>query len=364
MKSKNALGSVLSQLCLAAMILAAGSPAVRAEPARQEHLPRILVLATGGTIAGTASARSAIAYNAGGVLGEQLVASVPGLDQLAVIKAEQVSNIGSQDMNSQVWTQLAKRIKQAFDRNEADGVVITHGTDTMEETAFFLDNVLDVSKPVVLVGAMRPSSAVSADGPGNLYEAVEVAASEKSRNRGVLVVMNDTIHTARVVTKTNTTSVQTFLDPNDGPAGLVDPASIHYFMPAAPRHKLALALPSAGLPRVEIVYAHADMDADQIEAAVHDHAKGIVLAGVGDGNASQAALGALEDAARHGIVVVRSSRVGGGLVNRNVEVSDDKAGFVVSYDLNPQKARLLTQLLIGNGITTPANVQQAFDDAY
>lgn len=355
---------VLQTIMAAALALAAGSHAFAADTTPTKRAPRILVLATGGTIASTGDARSAIGYNAGGVTGEQLTASVPGLDKLASIKAEQISNIGSQDMNSKVWYQLAARIKQAFERDEADGIVITHGTDTMEETAFFLDNVLAVSKPVVLVGSMRPSTAVSADGPGNLYEAVEVAASPQSQNRGVLVVMNDTIHGPRWVTKTNTTSVQTFHNPNAAPVGYVDPASIRYLSPAPAGRKQALDVPMGGLPRVDIVYAHADMDAVQIDDAVKHNAKGIVLAGVGDGNASKAALDALEAAARKGVVVVRSSRVGSGFVNRNVEVSDDKTGFVVSYDLNPQKARVLTQLLIGNGVTAADKVQKAFDVTY
>lgn len=363
--SKTPREVVMQTMALAALTLSAGSYAVIATAADAGTAkPRILVLATGGTIASTGDARSAIGYNAGGVTGEQLMASVPGLDKLANIKAEQISNIGSQDMNSKVWYQLAARIKQAFDRNEADGVVITHGTDTMEETAFFLDNVLATRQPVVLVGSMRPSTAVSADGPGNLYEAVEVAASAQSGNRGVLIVMNDTIHGPRWVTKTHTTSVQTFGNPNGGPLGYVDPASVRYLTPAPAARKPPLSVPNGGLPRVDIVYAHADMDATQIDDALRHNAKGIVLAGVGDGNASKAALDALASAAKQGVVVVRSSRVGSGFVNRNVEVSDDKTGFVVSYDLNPQKARVLTQLLIGNGVNSADKVQKAFDATY
>ena len=372
MKAKYVRRPLLLRGMLTAVVALSLNHAVAAEeqpntPSSAEatkHLPRILVLATGGTIASKADPRSAIGYNAGGVAGDQLVASVPGLGKLATIKAEQISNIGSQDMNSKIWYELAARIKLAFDRNEADGVVITHGTDTMEETGFFLNNVLPSSKPVVLVGSMRPSDANSADGPNNLYDAVEVAASPKSVNRGVLIVMNDTIHSPRWATKTDTTAVQTFRDPNTGPLGYVDPASIRYLSPAPTGEKHTLHLPDGGLPRVEIVYAHADMDAQQIDDAVRNKAKGIVLAGDGDGNASQAALDALEAAAKKGIVVVRSTRVSSGFVNRNVEVPDDKNGFVASYDLNPQKARVLTQLLIGNGITSPESVQKAFSATY
>jgi L-asparaginase len=332
---------------------------------QNKKLPRIVVLATGGTISGTADARSAIGYNSGERTGQQLLKDVPGIGKFATITAEQVSNVGSHDMNDGIWFQLAKRIDQIFDRGEADGVVITHGTDTMEETAFFLKNVLHSRRPVVLVGSMRPGGVVGADGPNNLLEAVEVAASPQSQGRGVMVVMNDTIHDPRWITKTNTTSVQTFLSPNAGPTGFVDPASIRFVTPVTDSRQSPYTLPAAGqLPRVDIVYAHSNMDASQIDHAVADNAKGIVIAGVGDGDVSKAALAAMERAAKMGIVVVRASRVGTGFVNRNVEVDDDKSGFVASLDLNPQKARVLTQLLIANGITTPAKVQQAFSATY
>lgn len=324
-------------------------------------LPHITVLTTGGTIAGQASGSSAIGYQAGQLSGSDLIAAVPGLDKLAVLSVEKISQVGSQDINDKIWFDLAKRIKELFDNNEADGVVITHGTDTMEETAFFLSLVLSPDKPVVLVGSMRPSTAVSADGPENLYEAVEVAASPKARGRGVMVVLNDTIHAPRAVTKTNTTSVQTFVSPNGGPEGYVDPASIRFTSPVvAPAHA-PYALPAnPPLPRVDIIYAHANMDAALIDDAVKGGAKGIVLAGVGDGNGSQAAVEALGNAVKQGVVVVRASRTGSGFVNRNVEVNDDKLGFVVSLDLNPQKARVLCQLLIANGVTKSSDVQAAF----
>jgi L-asparaginase len=325
-------------------------------------LPRILVLATGGTIAGQADPRATGAYKSGQITGEQLVQSVPGLDKLAQLSAEQISSIGSQDMNDKVWFALAHRIQQAFDKNEADGVVVTHGTDTLEETAFFLDNVLHADKPVVLVGSMRPATAVSADGPGNLYEAVQVAADSRSRGRGVMAVLDDKIQGARSVTKTNTTSVETFNSPNGGPIGYVDSAGgIRFMAQASGLKRATYELPANDqLPRVEIVYSHANMDAIPIEDAVSHGAKGIVLAGVGDGNTSKQALDALEQAAKKGIVVVRSTRVRSGFVTRNVEVDDDKTGFVVSEDLNPQKARVLLQLLIANGVTAPAELQRSF----
>jgi len=331
-----------------------------AQTATGAPLPRVLVLGTGGTIAGQASARAGNAYDSGKVSAADLIAAVPGMDKLAQISAEQIASIGSQDMNDKVWFDLAGRIKSAIENKEADGIVVTHGTDTMEETALFLQTVLDTDTPVVLVGSMRPSTAVGADGPANLYEAVKVATTPDARGRGVLVVLNDTIHGARWAQKTNTTSVDTFKSPDAGPVGSVDTGSVRFLQPASPAKGPKLKLPAAPpLPRVDIVYSHANMDAAPIEDAVKRGAKGIVLAGVGDGNSSKAAIDALAAAAKQGIVVVRSTRVGSGFVNRNVEVNDDQLGFAVSLDLNPQKSRLLLQLLLANGVSDVKAVQQA-----
>jgi L-asparaginase len=353
------LSTALTAFALLSCVI---NPAAAQDGAKATNLPRVLVLATGGTIAGQADPRASGAYKSGQITGEQLVQSVPGLDKLASLSAEQISSIGSHDMNDKVWFALARRIQQAIDNNEAEGIVVTHGTDTLEETAFFLDNVLHGDKPVVLVGSMRPATAVSADGPANLYEAVEVAADPRSRGRGVMAVLNDKIEAARSVTKTNTTSIETFGSPNGAPIGYVDSAGGIRFMAQGPGPKrTTYELPAeAQLPRVEIVYSHANMDAAPIEDAMSHGAKGIVLAGVGDGNTSKQALDALETAANKGIIVVRSTRVRSGFVTRNVEVDDDKNGFVVSEDLNPQKARVLTQLLIASGVKTPADLQRAF----
>jgi L-asparaginase len=352
---------LLLAIALAAAIVLSGLGRAGAQNQPDAALARVLVLATGGTIAGQASARAGNAYDAGKVSAADLVAGVAGLDKLAKISAEQISAIGSQDMNDKVWFALAARIKAAIDKKEADGIVVTHGTDTLEETAFFLQSILDTDVPVVLVGSMRPSTAVGADGPANLYEAVEVAASPQSRGRGVLVVLNDVVHGARWAQKTNTTSVDTFRSPDAAPLGYVDTASVRFLQPAIAAEKPKLRLPDAApLPRVEIIYAHANMDGGPVEDAVKRGAKGIVLAGVGDGNTSKEAIEALAAAAKAGVLVVRSTRVGSGFVNRNVEVNDDTLGFAVSLDLNPQKARILLQLLIANDITDPKAIQQAF----
>lgn len=325
----------------------------------KDALPRVLILATGGTISGKADARSAIGYDAGAATGEQLIDSVPGVEKLAQLKVEQVSNIASQNINSRIWFILTERIRKAFDNNEADAVVITHGTDTMEETAFFLDNVIGNAHPVVLTGAMRPSTAISADGPANIYEAVKVAADPGTQGRGVLVVFNDEVHSARGVSKTHTTALQTFHSPNLGLVGYVDPASVRFVSP--PKVHKYFSLPeSYQLPRVEIIYAYAGMDAQQIDDAIRAGAKGIVFAGMGDGNISAEALAGIERATKSGVIVVRSTRVGSGFVNRDVEVDDDRYGLVASMDLNPQKARILLQLVLSNSKNTPAEVQREF----
>ncbi len=338
-------------------------PASAGEGQAAAGLPRVLVLATGGTIAGKADPRSAIGYDAGSATGQQLVEAVPGVDRLAHLQVEQISNIPSQDMNHKVWFRLVERINTAFARHEADAVVITHGTDTMEETAFFLDTVLHHEQPVILTGSMRPGSAISADGPANIYEAVKVAASPQARGRGVLVVLNDTIHAAHWVSKADSTALQTFVSRNAGPVGIVDPAAVRFYGPA--RVRLALPLPAGEqLPPVDVIYAHADMDGRQIDESVRAGVKGLVIAGMGDGNVSAPAMQALDRAVKAGLVVVRSSHVGDGFVNRNVEVDDDAHHFVASYDLNPQKARLLLQILLAGGVQDVAAVQQAFAFGY
>ncbi|MFF2556738.1 asparaginase [Nocardia sp. NPDC058058] len=346
---------------------ATGQPSATSQAARQSpapgQLPRVTILATGGTIAGKANANSAVGYTAGEATAQDLIDAVPGIDKIAKLTAEQISNIGSQDMNDEVWLTLANRINQIFADDKADGIVVTHGTDTIEETAFFLDHVVAGPKPVVLAGSMRPSTALSADGPANLRSAVQVAATPAARDRGTMVVLNDTIHGAKDVTKTNTTSVQTFASPNTGPLGHVDAAAVTFAGPASTQPRLTFPVPDKSpLPQVAIVYSHSGMDATQVNDALGHGAQGIVLAGVGDGNTAKPVVAALSAAAGKGVLVIRSSRVGSGSVVRNAELNDDDLGTISALDLNPAKSRILTQLLLANGITDKAKVQQAFAD--
>ena len=314
-----------------------------------DKLPNVVVLATGGTIAGAAASDVQAAYTSGQVGVEQLLAAVPQAKKLAVMRGEQIANIGSQDMNDEVWLKLARRINELAAKSDVDGIVITHGTDTIEESAYFLNLVVKSKKPVVLTAAMRPSTALSADGPLNFFNAVAVAASKDAAGRGVLVVANDWIHGAGSLTKTSTTAVQTFLSPLSGLIGTVAYGEVEFYRGPVGRSTADSEFSLDGvtsLPRVDIVMAHENMDGKLIEAAVAAGSKGIVIAGVGNGNMTQPALDALAAQAKKGIVCVRSSRVTTGRVGRNVEVSDDKLGLVASDALNPQKARVLLRLAL------------------
>jgi len=314
-----------------------------------DKLPTVVVLATGGTIAGAAASDVQAGYASGQVGVDQLLAAVPQAKKLAAMRGEQIANIGSQDMNDEVWLKLARRVNELAAMPDVDGIVITHGTDTIEETAYFLNLVVKSRKPVVMTASMRPSTALSADGPLNFYNAVAVAANKDAAGRGVLVVINDWIHGASSLTKTSTTAVQTFLSPLRGLIGTVAYGESEFFRGPVGKNTVDSEFSLDGvtaLPRVDIVMAHANMDGAMIDAAVAAGAKGIVVAGVGNGNMTEAGLKALAAQAKKGIVCVRSTRVATGRVGRNVEVDDDKLSLIASDDLNPQKARVLLRLVL------------------
>ena len=330
--------------------------------AQDKKLPNIVILATGGTIAGAAATGTQAAYTSGAVTIDSMLAAVPGIKDLANIKGEQISNVGSQDMTFDIMLAVAKRCNEVLAGNAVDGVVITHGTDTMEESAFFLNLVVKSDKPVVLVGSMRPSTAVSADGPLNLYDAVAVAADPNAKGRGVLVVMNDWIHGAHSLTKTSTTAIQTFMSPLRGIVGVSAYGKNDFYNSPQWKHTSGSEFDITHvtkLPRVDIIYAYEDMTPDLIDASVANGSKGIVIAGVGNGNMNRSSLEAAARAAKKGVVVVRSSRVVTGTVGRNVEVNDDEMGFVASDELNPQKSRILLMLALLKPRTT-ADLQQLF----
>lgn len=311
--------------------------------------PNIHILATGGTIAGTGASATKTNYTAGQVAISTLLEAVPEVNNIANVTGEQIVKIGSQDMNDAVWLTLAKRINELFAQGNVDGIVITHGTDTMEETAFFLNLTVKSDKPVVLVGAMRPSTAMSADGPLNLYNAVVTAAAPQTIGKGVVIAMNGLILGAHGAMKTNTVDVQTFQSPNSGALGYVLNGKVFYNMETLKRHTTQSVFDVTNLnklPKVGIVYSYSNVEADVMTPFLHNGYQGIVHAGVGNGNIHQNLFPMLEKARRQGILVVRSSRVPTGPTTLDAEVDDNKYQFVASQELNPQKARVLLMLAL------------------
>ncbi|VEA72887.1 L-asparaginase 2 precursor [Serratia rubidaea] len=324
-------------------------------------LPSVTILATGGTIAGGGESATKSNYQAGQLGVEALVSAVPQLKEVADVQGEQIVNIGSQDMNDEVWLTLAKKINATAAKT--DGFVITHGTDTLEETAYFLDLTVKCDKPVVMVGAMRPATAMSADGPFNLYNAVVTAADKQSAGRGVLVAMNDSVLDARDVTKTSTTAVQTFQSPNYGPLGSIHNGKVDYQRMPQRKHTRATPFDVSkldALPKVGIVYSYANASDAPAKALIEDGYQGIVSAGVGNGNLYKTLFDTLATAAHQGVAVVRSSRVPTGATTEDAEIDDAKYGFVAAGTLNPQKARILLQLALTQ-TRDAAQIQQMFN---
>ena len=314
-----------------------------------EAKPKVAILATGGTIAGSTIAGSTdsklttTGYTAG-ILGvDTLIQAVPELKNLTNIMGEQIANVDSKDMNDEIWLKLAKRCNELL--NKVDGIVITHGTDTMEETAFFLNLVLKSDKPVVLVGAMRPATAISADGPKNLYNAVALAASPSAKGRGVMVAMNDKILGARDVQKTHTLNVNAF---DFGNLGYIVDGKVFFENATLKAHTKKAEFDVSkltSLPKVDILYTYSnDGSSVAAKALFENGTKGIVVAGSGAGSIHEAQKAMLKDLLKQGLKVVVSTRVKSGFVAVNDD--DKKLGFISGEDLNPQKARVLLMLAL------------------
>ncbi len=343
---------MLVLLCLAA-----------AAAAQAQNLPSVVILATGGTIAGTgATSTTTVGYTAAKVGVDALIAAVPELKKVANVRGEQVMQIASENMNNDAWLKLAKRVNTLLAQSDVDGIVITHGTDTIEETAYFLDLVVKSKKPVVIVGAMRPSTAISADGPINLYNAVLLAGSKEAVGKGVLVTLNDQINAGREVTKTNTSTMDTFKTPELGFLGYIQGSKPYFYRQSTRKNTADTPFDIMNLdklPQVDIVYGYANMNPIALNAFVAAGAQGIIHAGVGDGSLNNTVVPSLTEARKKGVVIVRSSRVGQGIVARNGEADDDKLDFVVSDTLNPQKARILLMLALTK-TTDSKEIQKMF----
>ena len=326
----------------------------------QAQLPRVIILATGGTIAGAGASADRAGYTAGKIPIDDLIGGIPAVKKIATITGEQVASVGSQDMTIDIWKKLAVRINEIFKNNEADAIVVTHGTDTQEETGYFLDLVVASEKAVVLTGSMRPATAISADGPKNLYDAITVAIDPKSKGRGVLVSFNEGIFDAREVMKLSTTKTNAFGSPNTGPIGQAYDGKVVYYLTST--REINVGTPfsvraDTKLPRVDIVYMYADAPADGIDMLIAKKVDGIVIAGVGNGNFNKAFTEAVKRAVNAGIVVCRASRTPSGRVVLHDEINDDQLGTIVSDDLSPQKARILLML----GLTKTKDKKQLQD---
>ena len=332
-------------------------------------LPHVLVVATGGTIASRAGSPEQLSGYRPAHTGGELVAAVPAIADVARVSVEEYSRKPSSSITPADWLALARQINDALaaesygDHGQVDGVVVTHGTDALEETAFFLNLTLHSEKPVVVVGAMRPASAISADGPLNLLNAIRVAGDPSSRGRGCLVVLNQEINSARDVTKTNTRLVQTFVARGLGVLGAVDNDRVIYYRSTERRHTYRSEFDVGGLaaedlPRVDITYEYAGADGTDVEAFVAKGARGIVLAGAGAGSAAPEQGDALERVAESGVIVARSSRTGSGGVGRRRD--DDHPNEVRADDLTPQKARILLMLAL-TVTSDPDEIRRIFD---
>jgi L-asparaginase len=340
-------------LTLAAVsLLHVASPA-RAQTAPGRELPLVWVLSTGGTISGQGASSTSLAeYKSGALLGEQLVAGVPEITQVASVKVEQIVNVSSTDVTIGNWLTIANRINAIFrDDPKVAGVVVTHGTNTLEETAYFLNLTVTFDRPVILVGSMRPASAISADGPLNLLNAIRTAVSPDARGKGVLAVLNDEINGARDVTKTNTYRVETFRAPELGLLGYVDADKVSFYRSSTKRHTARSEFDVSQLkelPKVDIVYSYVQPSLAVARALVADGVRGIVFAGTGAGLLSAGEREALKPflalPADTRPILVRSNRTGNGRVLGREEY--DSMGMIPADTLNPQKARILLMLAL------------------
>ncbi len=335
---------------VAVVVLAPGAAAAQTPAA---NLPLVWVLATGGTISGKGATSTSLAdYKSGALRGEDLVAAVPEIAQVARVQVEQIANISSTDITTAHWLTLAKRINAIFDADPAvAGVVVTHGTNTLEETAYFLNLTVKHDRPVVVVGSMRPASAISADGPLNLLNAVRTAASKDAVGKGTLVVLNDEVNAARDATKTNTYRVETFRSGELGLLGYVDADKVALYRAPLRRHTTRSEFDVralANLPAVDILYSYVEPSTALVAALTAGGVQGIVVAGTGAGGMSTRERDAFKpllsgpEATRP--VVVRSNRTGNGRVLPQAE--SDVLGMVPGDNLSPQKARVLLMLAL------------------
>ncbi|WP_018907077.1 asparaginase [Variovorax paradoxus] len=315
----------------------------------QQALPNVVILATGGTIAGAgASAVNSATYAAAKVGVEKLIAGLPELSKIANVRGEQVFQVASESLTNDNLLTLAKRVSALSKQADVDGIVITHGTDTLEETAYFLTLTVHTSKPIVVVGSMRPGTALSADGALNLYDAVSVAGSKDAAGKGVLVTMNDNIDSGRDVSKNVNIKTSAFSS-QWGPLGMVVEGKNYWFRAPVKRHTMSSEFDIdaiTALPAVEIAMGYEGVSSIAIDALAKSGVKAIIHGGTGNGSVANRIVPNLQKARTDGAIIIRSSRVPDGFVIRNAEQPDDKYDWVVAHDLRPQKARILAMVAL------------------
>jgi len=330
---------------IAGLALAAWAVLAAAQGAK----PNVVVLATGGTIAGAgASAANSATYAAAKVPVDKLLAGLPELAGIANVKGEQVLQIASESFTNDNLMKLGKRVSALVKQPDVDGIVITHGTDTLEETAYFLNLVIRTDKPIVVVGSMRPGTALSADGALNLLNAVTVAGSKDAMGKGVLVTMNDEIQSGRDVTKAVNIKTDAFKS-QWGPLGMVVEGKNYWFRAPVKRHTAGSEFnidEFSALAPVEIVYGYGNVPRQAYEAAGKSGIKALIHGGTGNGSVADRIVPTLQDLRGQGVQIIRSSRVPDGFVLRNAEQPDDKYDWVVAHDLKPQKARILAAVAL------------------
>lgn len=341
-----------------------GSLAATATLLRAADLPKVVVLGTGGTIQSKGADRMVrYDYRAGKYEIEELLALVPEVNRIAKIEASQFTNIGSPSMTPEIWKGLAEKINTLAETDPSiAGFVVTHGTNTLEETAFFLHLTVKTDKPVVVVGAQRPSTAISADGLLNLYLAVQVAATPEARGKGVMICMNQQINSAREGTKTSAYKVEAFNSRDLGFLGVADPDRVVFYRAPVRRHTVSSEFDVAKIetfPRVDMIDSYAAAPADLIDFVVGAGAKGIVLSGHGAGGSSPEQGKAFKAAVEKGVAVAAATRTGSGRVITTERMKTD--GIVAADNLTPQKARILLMLAIAAGKTTPTELTRIFD---
>lgn len=326
-------------------------------------LPNITIFATGGTIAGSAiSGKDMSRYEIGSLDVGALIDAVPDVCNIGNIRGVQVANVGSHNIRSDILVNIAHEIQHDLDNPHTQGVVLTHGTDTLEETAFFLDLTLKSEKPVVAVGAMRPATAISADGPMNLLTSVSLAASPTASGRGVLMAMNDRIGAARFTTKTNANRVDSFKAVEQGYLGVFENTHpVFFYPPSRPlghRHfDISRTSASRSLPKVDILYGYQGLEPSLFDAAVDLGARGVVLAGVGGGWWPTLARQQIDAVAeRKGVPILTSSRSMSGYV-------DDSSGGVGCGFLDPQRCRIQLQLCLEVGLSKE-EIRDVFQTAF